>query len=139
MWMRNVSKPMWTALVVAALGACTATVENTADFSDDKVGVSGTAEVKSEARRPSELGALVDTTIEDDAIVLTYDGAVPAFAAGEVVLGTEKQGYLRRVTGVEVDGATVRLSTTAADVGDAFESLDLEAPAVRLQPEAPVV
>jgi hypothetical protein len=135
MLMRTVSKLMWTVLAAAALSACTATVENTASYDDGKVGVTGVGEVRSEVKKPAELGTLRETVIDGDAVTLTYDGDAPAFAEGDVILGTEQQGYLRRVTGVEVQGQTVRLATVAADVGEAFDSLDIEAPSVRVQPE----
>src|SRR5687768_13763913 len=107
--MRSVSKSMTAALLVALAGACTATVENHQIVDDPEVGVTGEVATRSEARRPAELGTLVDTVIEPDSVTLRYDSAAPAFLVGDVILGEEGTGYLRRVTAVETDGNTVTL------------------------------
>jgi hypothetical protein len=135
--MRSVSKTMSAALL-AALAACTATVDNRQVVDDPELGVTGEVAPRAEARKPAELGALVDTVVEPDAVTLTYQSFAPDFAVGDVILGEEGPGYLRRVVGVEVDGATVRLATVNAELAEAFESVDLEAPAVNLIPDAPV-
>jgi len=136
--MRSVSKSMWAALATALIGACSVTVDNNQIVDDPKVGVTGEVAARTETRRPAELGSLVDAKVEADSITLTYAATAPTFAAGDIVLGEEGGGYLRRVLAVEEQGDKVQLFTENAELGDAFESVDLEAPSVVLTPDQPM-
>src|SRR5262245_44847976 len=66
---------------------------------------------KPELRQPSAEGDLVEIHVLPDAIDLRYDGVVPTFATGDVVWGTEDTGYLRKVTAVRAEGASIHLDT----------------------------
>lgn len=50
------------------------------------------------------------------------NGSPPPFAPGEIVVGTEDGGFLRRVTSVSVSGNQVTLETEPAALADAIEA-----------------
>jgi len=67
--------------------------------------------------------------MSEDELVFTSSGSGEDFdfAVGNVVVGcagdcTDGQGYLRRVTAVEIEGATATLQTEMASLSDAVES-----------------
>lgn len=51
-----------------------------------------------------------------------YTGALPGYRAGDVVLGAQKGGFLRKVSAVSVQGGVVSFQTTQASMEDAFKS-----------------
>jgi len=138
----RISKSLSATLVVSLTAlftaACAATPDPDQIIGDTKLGVTGAVTRRAEARQPAQLGTLRDTAVEPDAVTLTYDGAAPEFAIGDVIVGSEGPGYLRRVTGVAPRGAQVRLATVNAELGDAFERIDLQAPAIAVVPDAPI-
>jgi hypothetical protein len=77
-------------------------------------------------RFPAEEGMLVDTVVEQDQIRLVYGSGVPRFDPGNVVVGSDDGGYLRRVLSTSTNGDTVTLQTEPAALGDAFETLRLQ-------------
>jgi len=133
--MQRLSKPTFAALVAAALGACTVNVEG--DVIDDGSGTSVVS--NSRSRRPADDSNLIDVSVEPDALTLRYNGDAPDFAAGDVLVGSEGPGYLRKVTGVEDRGDSVRLTTVNADIGDAFDRVDVAVDDVPVTPDQPIV
>jgi hypothetical protein len=121
--MRRIGLSMVVAALAAlGMGACTGEI-----VGEDVV-------ARAEARQPAEEGDLLETSVEPDAITLRYAGEAPGFAAGDVVWGTQGPGYLRRVVAVEAAGDTVRLTTTTAELGDAFERIKIDETDVDVQP-----
>jgi hypothetical protein len=85
-----------------------------------------TVVTKPDVRQPSAEGDLVSIVVLPGALELRYDGVAPAFHIGDIVWGTEGPGYLREVTAVEADQATVRLATVDAALDDAFDEIHVE-------------
>jgi hypothetical protein len=74
-------------------------------------------------RLPGSEGEVV---VAPDTLNIYFQGEPPAYAAGEVVYGTEGPGYLRRVTSVERDEHKLVLHTVDANLDDAFEEVKIE-------------
>jgi hypothetical protein len=136
---RRGARAAWAVALVVLAGACTVTVDNTQIVDDSARGVTGVVTTTGAARRPADEGDLADVALSADAVTLTYRGEAPRFAAGDVIVGSEGAGYLRRVIAAEHDGGVVRLATVDAGLGEAFESIEIAAPTVALVPDAPIV
>ncbi|WP_437275872.1 hypothetical protein WME90_32100 [Sorangium sp. So ce375] len=67
------------------------------------------------ARVPEKEPGFVAAVLEDHELVITHDGSMPPFAAGDVLGGTQGGGYLARVVSVRaLDATRVALETTPA-------------------------
>jgi hypothetical protein len=124
---RMLKLALGAALTAVAATACTGQI--------DGEGVV----TKPELRQPEAEGHLLDAIVEPDALTLRYDGAVPGFRVGDVVWGTAGTGYLRKVTGVRVDGNTVHLATVNADINDGFEEIHLDGTTAAMTPMTPTL
>ena len=53
--------------------------------------------------------------------IFTYNGNLPEIVIGDILIGEEGEGYLRKVVNVSVDGNTITTETVQATLEDVFE------------------
>ena len=80
----------------------------------------------------SDSTVVIDTTkvsepiIEGDDYTFTFTGDTPDIIEGDIILGQTGGGYLRRVTGVTIQGNQMILETVQATLTEAFEELEVQ-------------
>ena len=80
----------------------------------------------------SDSTVVIDTTkvsepiIEGDDYTYTFTGDPPDIIEGDIILGQTGGGYLRRVTGVTIQGNQMILETVQATLTEAFEELEVQ-------------
>lgn len=64
---------------------------------------------------------LSDPIIEGDNYAFTFTGEEPDIYKGDIIIGQTNGGYLRKVTGVSIQGNNITLTTTQAALTDIIE------------------
>ncbi|OUR97712.1 hypothetical protein A9Q86_15990 [Flavobacteriales bacterium 33_180_T64] len=65
-----------------------------------------------------------DNQILNGIYILQFSGAIPEVAIGDVIVGEQEGGFLRRVAGISVDGNIMTLETIQATMEDVFDSAE---------------
>lgn len=109
------------ALSAPGLASCAVAPGDAADDAElpapGDVDVVQPLKLSERARVPEKEPGFVAAELGDHEIVITHDGSLPPFAAGDVLGGTAGGGYLARVVRVRaLDDARVALETTPADL-----------------------
>lgn len=112
---------VFLALGAPGLAACAAPADDVADPAElpapGAVDVVQPLKLSERARVPEKEPGFVAAELGEREIVITHDGSLPPFAAGDVLGGTQGGGYLARVVRVRaLDAARVALETTPADL-----------------------
>ncbi len=58
--------------------------------------------------------------------VLEYSGTIPEVAVGDIIVGDEDEGFLRKVKTVSVNGNKQSMETEQATLNEIFENADLQ-------------
>ncbi len=64
---------------------------------------------------------LTPTQIDNGVYQFTFSGATPNIVTGDVIVGEEGEGYIRRVISSTVSGNTITLETTQGSMSDVFK------------------
>ncbi|WP_433928328.1 hypothetical protein AB3662_33900 [Sorangium cellulosum] len=109
------------ALGAPGLASCAVASSDAADDAElpapGDVDVVRPLKLSERARVPEKEPGFVAAELGDHELVITHDGSLPPFAAGDVLGGTAGGGYLARVVRVRaLDAARVALETTPADL-----------------------
>lgn len=64
---------------------------------------------------------LTQTQLDAGVYQFTATGTIPTIAAGDVIVGDQGEGFLRKVTSVVVNGNTITLQTTQGSMTDVFK------------------
>ena len=82
-----------------------------------------------EAVLPESLDGFEGVEISEDRLVFTFSGGASAagLAAGDVLIGAQDGGYLRRATAASVDGDTATVDTEPAALTDALVEAEIAA------------
>ncbi|KYF83745.1 hypothetical protein [Sorangium sp. So ce394] len=112
---------VFLAIGAPGLAACAATADDVADPAElpapGAVDVVQPLKLSERARVPEKEPGFVAAELGERELVITHDGSLPPFAAGDVLGGTQGGGYLARVVRVRaLDAARVALETTPADL-----------------------
>ncbi|MDN3671037.1 hypothetical protein QWY93_17115 [Echinicola jeungdonensis] len=67
-----------------------------------------------------------ESEIENGIYKIEFSGTVPEIKVDDVIVGDEEEGFLRRITGLEIDGKKVTLQTKQANMEDIFKNATLE-------------
>ncbi|WP_437324107.1 hypothetical protein [Sorangium sp. So ce381] len=110
---------VFIAVSAPQLAACAVDSSDAADPTE--LPAPGTVDIVSpltlseRARVPEKEPGFVAAVLEDHDLVITHDGSMAPFAAGDVLGGTQGGGYLARVVSVRtIDATRVALATTPA-------------------------
>ncbi|WP_437686521.1 hypothetical protein [Sorangium sp. So ce176] len=109
------------ALGAPGLASCVVDSSDAADHAElpapGDVDVVRPLKLSERARVPEKEPGFVAAELRDHELVITHDGTLPPFAAGDVLGGTAGDGYLARVVRVRaLDATRVALETTPADL-----------------------
>lgn len=112
---------VFLAAFAPGLAACAAPPGDVADPAElpapGAVDVVRPLKLSERARVPEKEPGFIAAALGDHELVITHDGSLPPFAAGDVLGGTHGGGYLARVVRVRaLDAARVALETTPADL-----------------------
>ncbi len=66
------------------------------------------------------------TDLQDDGIVLAYEGAPPDLEVGDILIGSENGGYLRKVHSLSDNGSALSIQTSRATLEDVILQGTLE-------------
>jgi uncharacterized protein (TIGR02145 family) len=64
---------------------------------------------------------LTQTQLDAGIYQFTATGTIPAIAVGDVIVGDQGEGFLRKVTSVLVNGSTITMQTTQGSMTDVFK------------------
>ncbi|WP_438015017.1 hypothetical protein WMF18_29570 [Sorangium sp. So ce315] len=107
------------ALGAPGLASCAVDSSDAADHAElpapGDVDVVRPLKLSERARVPEKEPGFIAAALGEDELVITHDGSLPPFAAGDVLGGTAGGGYLARVVRVRaLDATRVALETTPA-------------------------
>lgn len=77
---------------------------------------------------PEELKNFSKVQVDSNKLVLTFINStnLPSYRVGDILIGTENVGYLRKVESVSVQGNSILVSTTNAALNEAFDEIKID-------------